>query len=91
MITNALLIFAVLLTLFDPLWMLFTGKFLYGVASGAFTVYCPKFLAETAPVEVKGPTGGLTQLSITFGILVAFTVGLGIGDPDTDDVDSFAI
>ena len=28
---------------------------------------------------------------ITFGILLAFCIGLGIGDPDEDDYDSFEI
>jgi hypothetical protein len=58
---------------------------------GAFSVFCPKYISETAPIEVKGPAGALSQVCITFGILVAFTVGLGIGDVDEDDQDSFAI
>jgi hypothetical protein len=40
---------------------------------------------------VKGPAGALTQISITFGILLAFSIGLGIGDVDTDDINSFQI
>ena len=54
-------------------------------------VFCPKFLSETAPIEVKGPAGGLTQVSLTFGILVAFSLGLGIGDVDADEQNSFEI
>jgi hypothetical protein len=54
-------------------------------------VFCPKFISETAPIEVKGPAGGLTQVSLTFGILVAFSLGLGIGDVDADDQNSFEI
>lgn len=49
---------------------------------GAFSVFCPKYIAETAPIEIKGPAGALTQVCVTFGILVAFTVGLGIGNVD---------
>lgn len=58
---------------------------------GAFSVYCPKYISETSPVEVKGPAGALTQIFITFGILLAFCIGLGIGDVDQDDYDSFEI
>ena len=56
---------------------------------GAFSVFCPKYIAETAPIEIKGSAGALSQVCITFGILIAFSVGLGIGDVDDDDVDSF--
>jgi len=28
---------------------------------------------------------------ITFGLLVAFSIGLGVGDVDDDEVDSFEI
>jgi SP family facilitated glucose transporter-like MFS transporter 8 len=89
--TNAVLTLGVLLTLVDEFWVLCVGKFIYGLATGAFTVYCPKYIAEVAPLEVKGPSGGLVQLSITFGILLAFTVGLGVGDVDEDEQSSFEI
>ena len=58
---------------------------------GALSVFCPKIIAETSPMEVKGPAGALTAISIAFGVLVAFCVGLGIGDVETDDYDSFEI
>ena len=49
---------------------------MYGVASGAFSVFCPKYISETSPIEVKGVAGSLTQICITLGILVSFTLGL---------------
>jgi MFS family permease len=38
-------------------------------------VFCPKYIAETSPIEVKGTAGSLTQICITFGILIAFAGG----------------
>jgi multisubunit Na+/H+ antiporter MnhB subunit len=38
---------------------------------------------ETAPVSMRGPLGGITQLSIFTGTLVCFT--LGFGTPDTHE------
>lgn len=81
----------VCITFVDVFSALCVGKFIYGVAVGAIMVFCPKFISETAPIEVKGPAGGLTQVSLTFGILVAFALGLGIGDVDADDQNSFEI
>lgn len=79
------------LTLIDDFTVLCTGRFIYGLSVGAFSVFCPKYIAETAPIEIKGPAGALTQVCVTLGILIAFTVGLGIGDVDQDDQDSFEI
>lgn len=91
LIANAVLVAGVCCTFVDVFWVLCVGRFIYGVAVGAFSVFCPKYIAETAPIEVKGPAGALTQVCVTFGILIAFTVGLGIGDVDEDDQNSFEI
>lgn len=89
MIANGLLVFGVSLTLINEFWVLCVGRVFYGISVGGFSVYCPKFISEITPTEIKGPAGALTQITITFGILVAFTIGLGIGDVDQDDQDSF--
>jgi len=47
------------LTLIDEFWVLCTGRFIYGASAGAFSVFVPKYVAETAPIEVKGPAGAL--------------------------------
>lgn len=90
-IANVLLCIGVSLTLINEFWVLCTGRFFYGLAVGGFSVYCPKFIAEVTPTEIKGPAGALSQICVTFGILVAFVIGLGIGDVDQDDVESFEI
>lgn len=91
MISNAVVIVGVILTLINEYACLITGKILQGLAVGSFSLYCPKFIAETAPIEIKGPSGALPQVCITFGILVAFVIGFGLGDVDQDDYDSFQI
>ena len=82
MLANGLLTLGVAFTLMDDYVLLCIGRFIYGLSVGTFSVFCPKYISETAPIEVKGPAGALTQVCITFGILVAFSVGLGIGDVD---------
>lgn len=91
MIANAVLIVGVSLTLVDHFHALCVGRFIYGLSVGGFSVFCPKYIAETAPIEIKGPAGALTQVCITLGILIAFTVGLGIGDAEKDAFFSFQI
>ncbi len=48
------------------------------MAAGSFSVFVPLFINETAPVEVKGSVGVLTQLFITTGIMVSLLLGLAI-------------
>ena len=73
--TNIIVILGCSLTLIENWPCLCIGRFLYGVAAGSFSVFCPKYVSEVAPVEIKGPAGSLTQIMITFGILVPFALG----------------
>ncbi len=80
------------------------GRFIYGVASGSFSVLVPSFsilsflthiVNELAPTELKGPLGATTQILITVGIQVAFLLGLPVPEYPKVDIfihpDSFAI
>lgn len=55
--------------------LLIIGRFMFGMACGSFSVFCPKYIAETSPVEIKGPTGFMSQICICFGILLPFLIG----------------
>ena len=35
------------------------ARLLWGISAGAFSVYCPKFLAEYIPVELRSSLGGI--------------------------------
>jgi len=59
-LTNVILAIGVCLTLVDVFTVFSIGRFIYGVSVGAFSVFCPKYIAETAPIEIKGPAGALT-------------------------------
>mgnify|MGYP001123620293 CR=1 FL=1 len=80
MLSNVVLTVGVLLSIINSFPLLCIGKFIYGVSIGCFSVFCPKYIEETAPLEIKGPSGALTQTCICFGLLIAFTIGLPIGD-----------
>lgn len=55
--------------------ILYIGRFFYGLACGSYSVFCPKYIAETAPIEIKGPAGFMSQINICFGILLPFLLG----------------
>ena len=75
MLANVLLLVGSALSLFNDFKMIMTGRFVCGLSVGIFSVYCPVFISETAPIEIKGPLGGLTQMSITLGVLIPFFFG----------------
>ena len=60
MLTNVILVIGASFTLVDEYQMLCIGRFIYGLSVGGFSVFCPKYIAETAPIEIKGPAGALT-------------------------------
>jgi MFS family permease len=76
LLTNIFVIVGAGMTLIDDWTIFLIGRFLYGAACGGFSVFCPKYISEVAPIELKGPAGGLTQICITFGIIVPFSIGL---------------
>ena len=84
---NVFVIVASGLCLIDNIYVIVVGRFIYGMASGAFTVFVPKFINETAPTELKGPFGTLTQFMCTLGILVAALFALAIPNPDAFPLD----
>jgi MFS family permease len=82
--TNIFVIIGSGLTIIETSWVcLLVGRFLYGMAAGSYSVFCPKYISETAPTEIKGPAGGLSQICITLGILVPFALGLSFTDVDS--------
>jgi len=83
-LNNLLLICASSLSLIEFIPLQMACRFFYGMAAGAFTVMVPKFINETAPQELKGPYGALSQISITVGIFVCALLGLPVPEDPED-------
>ena len=91
-LNNLLLICASSLSLIECIPIQMVCRFFYGMAAGAFTVMVPKFINETAPQELKGPYGALSQISITVGIFVCALLGLPVPyDGESFNIDSFVV
>jgi MFS transporter, SP family, galactose:H+ symporter len=75
---------AVTTALAPDLWWFFAFRVLTGIAVGASSLAVPMYIAEMAPVAVRGGLVILQQLAISGGILVSYIVdyvvnGLGWG------------
>ncbi|XP_050303651.1 facilitated trehalose transporter Tret1-like isoform X2 [Anthonomus grandis grandis] len=55
--------------------MLYIGRFLTGIAGGAFCVAAPLYTSEIAEKEIRGALGSYFQLLLTVGILFAYVLG----------------
>jgi MFS transporter, SP family, arabinose:H+ symporter len=51
-------------------------RFLSGMSIGGFTVACPLYLSEIAPIALRGRLVSLFQVQVGAGVLVGFSVGL---------------
>lgn len=48
------------LTLIENIPAIIIGRFIFGLASGTFSVLVPGFINELCPTELKGPVGTVT-------------------------------
>lgn len=62
---------------------------MWGMSVGTFTVLCPKFISEVAPVEMKGTFGVLSQFMCVFGILAESLMCLPVPSPLTGSSSFF--
>jgi SP family myo-inositol transporter-like MFS transporter 13 len=77
MITSGLLfVSSVLLIVFSHGFnTLFLGRLLQGMSGGVIAVVVPLYLAETLPAEMRGRGSAIFQFMLTFGIVMAATIG----------------
>ncbi|THG96102.1 hypothetical protein EW026_g5674 [Hermanssonia centrifuga] len=62
----------------NHVWAQFAvGRLISGLGVGALSAAVPMYQAETAPPPIRGSLTATYQLFITFGILVAYCIGIG--------------
>ncbi|KAJ0178513.1 hypothetical protein K1T71_006336 [Dendrolimus kikuchii] len=64
-----------LITFGTSVGMLIAGRFIIGVAGGAFCVTAPAYTSEIAQDSIRGTLGSYFQLMVTIGILFSYVVG----------------
>lgn len=69
LVSWALIIFA------NGAGMLYAGRFLIGIATGASCVVAPMFISEFAEISIRGALGAFFQLFLTVGILFVYAIG----------------
>ena len=65
------------------IWMLVMARLVLGLAIGVAAVGAPLYIAETAPLRIRGALVSTYQLAITIGILVSYLTGLVVSGDGT--------
>jgi MFS transporter, SP family, arabinose:H+ symporter len=61
---------------FPSLWPLVLAmRSMCGIAIGGFTVGCPLYLSEVAPIAMRGRVVGMFQVQVGAGVIAAFSTG----------------
>ena len=56
---------------------MFIGRFLIGLAGGAFCISAPQYTAEIAETNIRGTLGSFMELMIVCGTIFVYSVGAG--------------
>jgi MFS transporter, SP family, galactose:H+ symporter len=67
----------------SAVWMLIVARFVLGLAIGMAAVAAPLYIAECAPLAIRGALVSTYQLAITVGILISYLTGLMIAGDGT--------
>jgi len=74
--TNGLLLVSIGICMIDNSYVILFGRVLYGMTTGAFTVFIPPLVAEMSPTEYRGAFGAVSQFMCVFGALCCALLGL---------------
>jgi len=75
-ITDIISVCAIMLTLMRNEYCLLIGRLISGFCVGLNSSLVPLYISEVSPVEFRGITGTFTQIGVSVGILIAYTLGL---------------
>ncbi|KAI5068178.1 hypothetical protein GOP47_0016523 [Adiantum capillus-veneris] len=68
----------VIVALAEAVYTLYIGRILIGFGVGMISFIVPIYIGETAPMQLRGTLGTANQFSVTFGILLAYLIGMAV-------------
>lgn len=74
---------AIAASVVEAVWMLMLARIVLGLAIGVAAVVAPLFIAEAAPLRIRGALVSTYQLAITFGIVLSYLTGLVLGGEES--------
>ncbi|XP_031348943.1 facilitated trehalose transporter Tret1-like [Photinus pyralis] len=78
LLTAPFLLGWILILFAQNLAMILAGRFIVGMAGGAFCVAAPLYTSEIAEKEIRGTLGSFFQLFVTCGIMLSYILGYAV-------------
>jgi MFS family permease len=82
---NMVGILTIFLTVFENVWLIIFGRFLFGFCGGVFTVAGPKMIEETVPAHLLAIFGPVTNMAINLGSMIAILLAVGLPDAGSSE------
>ena len=81
-VANVLLLLSIGICLTGNIYAIAFGKFFWGLGGGAYTVLCPKYLAEFTPIDLRHAFGSLLNLFASIGFVIPAAMSIALcADP----------
>lgn len=71
-------IIATIITLFENVYLIITGRLIHGLCTGVFMTAAPRMLGETVPSHLIGTFGNYTNIFANLGLMTVLLLGAGL-------------
>ena len=77
-VINVILLFSIGVCMINNIYVIAVGRFFWGLCAGSYSVFCPKYLSEFIPIELRGTYGGIPQFMVCFGISIPACMSIAL-------------
>ena len=78
LVLNAILVVSVGFCMIENIYVIAVARFFWGMCAGSYSVFCPKYLSEFVPIEIRGTLGGIPQFMVCVGIAIPACLSLAL-------------
>lgn len=82
LVLNGILLVSIGVCMVENIYVIAVARFFWGLCAGSYSVFCPKYLSEFVPIELRGTFGGIPQFMVCLGIAIPACLSLALAvDP----------
>ena len=78
LVLNVILMISVGFCMIQNIYVIAVARFFWGMCAGSYSVFCPKYLSEFVPIEIRGTLGGIPQFMVCVGIAIPALLSLAL-------------
>jgi MFS family permease len=85
LIASVIALIGCTLSLFESMTFILTGRIIYGVGCGIFSIVGPRYIEETVPDRLISLFSPLYMCAVAFGGMIALLMGAGLPDDNSPE------